>query len=341
MSKQILLKDLPRSKSILFSKEFRKDYLDYADNEILLEQPVLILDILFQIISDLRENIFLDSPAYMGPANQTKMNYWNSEFVGDERTEIRKVYNVSQFLKNRSKEQITEALQFLKFFKNEKFTFENKAGVKITTSGGLIKDWFFSEKSGNFEIVVSLYWANKIVALQTYNQLFLEVIKKFSSTKQRFFLLWLLEINEKGTSVLIETIQNAFNLKYKNNYDFIRGFLTPIKLKLDKENLGISFNYSVDDKNSNLLHIITYPNKPELELIVDNNSISYKLIYVKRRHKLSANTAKLVRILIQKDYHLFEKNYKQFLAKCKMEKKIATDYLDLDFLNKFEEISNQ
>lgn len=335
MSKQIILKDLPTTKSILFSKEFRKDYLDFADNEILLEQPVLILDLLFQIISDLRDNIFLDTGNFMGKDNQMKMDYWNTEFVGDERNEIRKVYNVSQFLKNRSKEQITEALQFLKLFKNEKYTFENKAGVKITTSGGLIKDWFFAEKSGNFEVVVSLYWANKIVALQTYNQLFLEVIKKFSSTKQRFFLLWLLEINEKGTSVLVGTIQSAFNLNYKNNYEFVRGFLTPIKLKLDKENLGISFNYSFDDKNSNLLHIITYPNKPENELIITNNSISYKLIYIKRRHKLSNTSAALIRKIIEKDYYLFEKNYKEFLINCKAEKKIATDYLNEDFLKKF------
>lgn len=341
MSKQINLKNLPVPQSILFSKDFRKDYLNFADDEILLQQPVLILDLLFQIISDLRNNMFLDNGIFMGKDNQVKMDLWNSEFVGDERNEIRKVYNVSQFLKNRSKEQITEALQFLKLFKNEKFTFQNKAGVTITTSGGLIKDWFFAEKSGNFEIVISLYWANKIVALQSYNQLFLTSVRKFTSTKQRFFLLWLLEINQKGTSVLISTIQGAFGLNYKTNYDFIRGFILPIKVKLDQEDSGMSFNYSVDKHNSSLLHIITYPNKPNKEIVISNNSISYKLVYIKRRHKLSDDTAKYVRTLIESDYNGFEEKYKVFLAICKKEKKIAVDYLDVEFVLKLKSLYSE
>ena len=295
MSKQINLKNLPVPQSILFSKDFRKDYLNFADDEILLQQPVLILDLLFQIISDLRNNMFLDNGIFMGKDNQVKMDLWNSEFVGDERNEIRKVYNVSQFLKNRSKEQITEALQFLKLFKNEKFTFQNKAGVTIT-------------------------------------------VRKFTSTKQRFFLLWLLEINQKGTSVLISTIQGAFGLNYKTNYDFIRGFIVPIKLKLDQEDSGMSFNYSIDKNNSSLLHIITYPNKPDKEVVISNNSISYKLVYIKRRHKLSDDTAKYIRTLIESDYNGFEEKYKVFLAICKKEKKIAVDYLDVEFVLKLKSL---
>ncbi len=325
---------LNKTNSILFSKEFRQDYLDFKNNSILFEQPILVTDLLFQIVSDLRNNIFYND-IFRGKDNQMRLDMWNDEFVSNESIELSKIYNISMFLKNRSKNQMTDALQFLKLFKNEKYSFVNNKGQTITTSGGLIKDWFFAEKSGNFEIKISLYWANKIVSLMEYNTLFIDAIKELSTNKQRLFLLWLLEVGDKGTKVNFDTLKEVFKLNYKKNNDVFRYFLLPIKTKLDAMNNGVSFNFKVNDNNNNQIIFIPYTVKPKSQ-DADLNMINYKLKYIKRQHKLSVENTAIIKKLIQTDYNLFIYNYKEFIKFIKQtNKKRATDFIDNDFVNNF------
>lgn len=334
------------------SKIFRKEYLDFVQNPILIEQSILVTNLLFQIILDLKDNMFHKTNDYLySPEdkknNQTKLALWENEFIDNDKNEIKKVYKTSFFLKNRNKKQMTNALEFLKSYKNEPYTFTNSKGIKLTTSGGLIKDWYFSDKTGNFEITISLYWANKIVTLENeqWNNLKLEVLKEFTNNKQRFFILWLMEVKKyKGTTKNYKDILKVYNLNYPTIKELMRGFLAPMKMKLDNKNINenwFSFNFFIDEKNSNNIRFVPYDIKPkkteelDLKTLEDlekdkvkylKNICSYKLKYIKRRHSLSIVNAQIIKNYLESNYDLFDLNYKLFLKVIKQEGKIAVDF---------------
>lgn len=362
MGEKIYLKD-NKSKNVELSKVFKEDYLDIDENPELLMQPILTTNILLQIIIDLKNNMFHTDDSYLyvpsdKRSNQLKMNLWQDEFINTDKNEIKKVYKTSQFLKNYDKKLITKSLDFLKNYKNSIYSFENSNGKKITTSGGLIKDWYFSDKTGNFEITISLYWANKIVTLERgkWNNLRYDIIEKFRDPKQRFFILWLISLKKySGTKKNYQDILDTYNLNYPSAYELIRGFLEPIKKKLDNKTFNedwISFNHIIDDDNINNIKIIPYDVKPDLtqltspqekQIIEDiekaqketlRRAVVYKTKYIKRRHNLSKEVLEEIKKnYLQTDLFLFEKNYKKFRQLAKQNSKKASDYIDNDFLN--------
>ena len=364
--KEIIIKsNNSSSKSVELSKNFKANYLNISENRDLLEQPILTTNILFQIILDLKGNIHHTDDSYIydpkdKKVNQIKMDLWETEFINSDKNEIKKVYKTSQFLKNYDKSAITNSLDFLKLYKNSIYTFENNKGNKITTSGGLIKDWYFSDKTGCFEITISLYWANKIVSLDKgkWNVLRHDIMRDFKSTKQRFFILWLMDVKKySGTSKKISSFLETFDLNYRNSYEFMRGFLEPIKAKLDSKHLNddwISFNYFLDENNNTNIKIVPYDVNPkdsnnldQEQLKIINKSqqsslekaISYKVRYIKRRHGLSTeNSNKLKDLYYEKDLQLFEEKYEKFKKFIRKEKKKVTDYKDENFVKKMEEI---
>lgn len=355
IKKEINLQVLPMQRTLEFSKNFRTEYLNYVKNPILLEQPILVTNLLFQIISDLRNNTFKNSDHLYDPqdkiSNQLKIDYWK-EFIDEEKAELRHIYKTSLFLKNKNKSKMTAALDFLKEFNKEQYT-ENK----VTTSGGLIKDWYYSDNTGNFQIIISKYWATKIVSLDPYNHLDVNVISSLTSIKHRFFVLYLMELKKyQGTSKNVDDLMNAYNLKYDNVYELMRGFLAPLKSKLDNKRLNenwISFNYFLDPKKHNSIKLIPFDVKPSKEVsegvgfdINENNKsytksiINYKTKYIKRRHKLSSiNADSFKKDYIMKDIESFDSNYKLFLSEIKKEKMVATDLVDEEFIKKWKEFT--
>jgi hypothetical protein len=360
----ITLGDAQNEESFELSKIFRREYLDVKENPILIKQSILVTNLLFQIILDLKGNMFHTSDSYLyspddKKVNQTKLNLWETEFIDNDKNEIKKVYKTSFFLKNRNKKQMTEALEFLKSYKNTTYTFKNSKGKELTTSGGLIKDWYFSDKTGNFEITISLYWADRIVTLESgqWNNLKVDIVKEFTNNKQRFFVLWLMEIKKyKGTVKNFEEILKVYDLKYSDVKELMRGFFAPIKMKLDNKEINsdwFSFNYFLDENNKNNIKFVPYDVKPikqdklepaALEDITKDkdkylkNIRAYKLKYIKRRHFLSADSVKTIKAYLESDYSLFEVNYKKFLSLIKQEKKTSLDYQDGDFLTKIKEV---
>lgn len=362
----IKLENSNNNKNVEFSRSFRKDYLNYIDNPELIKQSVLITNLLFQIILDLRDNMFHTTNTYLYSPddkknNQLKFNLWENEFINSEKNELKKVYKTSFFLKNRNKKLITEALTFLKNYKSETYTFINSKGLKITTSGGLIKDWYFFDKSGNFEITISLYWADKIVRLENgdWNNLRVDIIKEFSNNKQRFFVLWLLELKKySGTSKNFKDILNEYDLNYSDVKELMRGFVAPIKMKLDNPEINdnwFSFRYFLDPKNNNNIKFIPYHIKPKEKIELDEISFkemnknnerhlkhlcNYKLKYIKRRHSLTNDNYILIKKLIETNLSQFETTYKVFLSDIKKKNKIAIDYTEKEFCDYFQKLYN-
>lgn len=357
MGKEFILED-NESKSVEISKTFKGNYLSVRENPELLEQSILTTNILFQIILDLKNNMFHCDDSYLyDPSdkkkNQLKLNLWENEIVNSDKNEIKKVYRTSQFLKNYDKKAITESLNFLKNYKNSIYSFTNRQGKKITTSGGLIKDWYFSDKTGAFEITISLYWADQIVTLERgkWNSLRHDIMRDFKDTKQRFFILWMMDLKKYvGTSKSIIDFMDTYNLKYSTNYEFLRGFLAPIKAKLDSKHLNddwISFNYFLDKENNKNVRIVPYDVNPsnkkqlndtQLQIIEKSKSatlkqaISYKAKYIKRRHNLSSEVSnKMKKEFYEQDLELFETVYDEFKSLVREEKKKVGDYSGDEF----------
>ncbi|WP_395075713.1 hypothetical protein [Flavobacterium sp.] len=348
--KNVIKKELPninKADLILISKNFRNEYLSAENFSFFLEQSTLTVKLLFHIISDLRYHVHFTN-YYQGPDNQIKLDLWNSEFVGNERTEISRVYNISTFLKNRDKEAMKKALEFLKLFMNKPYSFDNSQGKKITTSGGLLTNWFFAENSGNFEVIISQYWANKIVAIDYSNKFFMHLLDVFKNNKQLFFYLWVLDFKEfdlpdgtkiKRASKKVTTIQEDYNLNYKNVYDLIRFWLLPMKTKIDEKKLGVSFKYKVNEKNPNIIDFISFEQKPNKALSngeISLNMITYKLSYLTRNYGLSNENKTFIKNLLKEDYYLFINKYNEFVKNCSKEKIYAKTYKGESFCNKIK-----
>lgn len=321
MSNKVIVLEDVNSSTFEFSKPFREDYLNIMTDPELLDQPIVVMNLLFQIMLDLKNNMFHTDDSYLYSPddknkNQIKMDLWENEFVNTDKNELTKRYRTSQFLSNRNKKLMTTALDFLKNYKARVYTFKNSNGKDLTTSGGLIKDWYFSDNTGVIEIKISLYWANMIVTLDKgkWNNLKLPVISEFKNVKQRFFILWLMTIKKYyGTTKNYRDILKGFKLNYKSRYEFVRGFLVPIKQKLDNKELNddwFSFNYVLDENNENNIKFIPYDVKPKEDVNLSNATIEemqrsrretikkaagYKLKYVKRRHSLSPEVSEKIR----------------------------------------------
>lgn len=313
-----------KAEYLSISNTFREEFLNINTHPELLEQSILVLHLIFHIISDLKEYIYF-TKHYQGKENQQKLDLWNSEFVGSDRTEISRVYNISTFLKNRDKVAMKEALEFLKHFKNGEYSFENSKGKKITTSGGLITNWFFAEKSGNFEIIISQYWANKIVSVEYSNKFFTDVLYALKNNKQVFFYLWLLRFKEhqtdsgeilKMTTVKFETLKTVFKLKYKSTYDLFRFWLAPMKAKIELSKTDISFRYGINAKDNNKIDIVVFEQKPSMEIEDKDALISYKFSYLSRVYGLDNKNKAILKKWLESDYFDFINKYDTFKKMC-------------------------
>ena len=68
----------------------------------------------------------------------------------------------------------------------------------------------------------------------------------------------------------------TFQLNYPSHYEFLRGFLAPIKTKLDSKHLNddwISFNYFLDEKNKNNVRIVPYDVNPSHKITLDEEQV--------------------------------------------------------------------
>lgn len=346
------------------SRHFKTDFLDIGRNPELLEQPILVADILFKIIHDLKSNnFFTDNRIFRfnrpkQEENQIKLDLWENEFINESDNEIRKVYKTSEFLKNRDKRKMTAALEFLKDYKREQYSFVNRKGVKITSSGGLIQDWKYGDNTGNFEITISLYWADKICRLD-YKEFFnvnLGVIKQFRNSKMLFFCLWILSLKEGvGTRKNYHDILKTFNLSYPTKYELQRGFISPIKKKMDNSKVT-TFNFYSDNGNKDNIRFVPFKIKPNLNIsnehdieamekekeVYKRNMITYKRKYLKRRHKLElSHLNTLSNLYLDTDLIKFEKMYKSFVQLCRKEGVKSDSYTGQHFINKLQFVYSQ
>lgn len=349
---------------LLISKQFRRDYLNLGENPELLEQSVIMFRVLFRIMGDLRLRHFQKNKTYLGPQNQAKLDLWNEEFNTKDNSYIEREYRVRDFLINGSKIKMKKILQFLMDYKKEEYFTKNAKGIDISTFGGLILKYDMNEKNGNFRLLISSYWAEKIITQNEYNPIVFKFLFNLKDNKQILFILTILEINlEKGTSIDFQTLNKTYLLNYISASKLCEGFLFPIKnlldtcsYTLDEKYLHRSFNYSLNKTNPNLIDLMPYnlSTKELLEVAPASSfnklTFRYKISYLKKRHKLDNSQIEIIKtfikpicnplndkeFIVNPNYDYFDNTYKLFVEDCKKENIKSNSFGGKVFLDKIQ-----
>ena len=332
---------------IKISNEFRKDYLDYLNHkEELFAQSSLFNKIILRIIADFSSYHYQISKNYLGVENEKQYTLFATDFLSEDDTYSLRVYSFSDFSSQRKKDFI-KVLEFMKEYKNENYTVETIKGKKYTTSGGLILKYKILDKEGKFEILISNYWLEKIVKVNTYNTFLYEFITLLKGNKFSF-ALWIESLPEKGTTPHFSTMNTSLGLNYSNVKDLAKGFLKPMKTMMDELSLT-SFNYSI---KGDYIFFINYKTNYKGKLNISNRaivSVKNKLAYYKRRHSINENQIKSIKTIITPiklpdnnlsyvNYDYFMECYQLFILVSKSRFKKATEIQGSEFCESMNEI---
>lgn len=332
---------------IKISNEFRKDYLDYLNHrEELFAQSSLFNKIILRIIADFSSYHYQVSKSFLGVENQRQYQLFEQEFLSEDDTYCKRVYSFSDFSSQRKKDFI-KVLEFMKEYKNGPYTVETLNKKKYTTSGGLILNYKVLDKEGKFEILITNYWLEKIVKVNTYNTFLYEFITLLKGNKFSF-ALWIESLPEKGTTPHFNTMNSSLGLNYTNVKDLVKGFLKPMKTMMDELSLT-SFNYSI---KGDYIYFVNYKTNYKGKLNQSNRaivSVKNKLAYYKRRHSINENQLKSIRTIITPiklpdnslsyvNYDYFMDCYQLFIVVAKSHSKKATEIQGSEFSKIMNEI---
>ena len=314
-------------------KEFRRDYLS-VENKSILVCPMSS----FRIISKILNDVSYDQFRLENKKQKKQLSLFEQEFKTIDNTYARFTFNITDITKNDDYASVTKGLQFLEDFKRGWYYSTNAKGEQVKSYGGLIKNSIMSK--GKITFVISAYWLEKLIILGEYNPVFYNLLFEFKNNKQFLLYLWLIEINDKGTSVSFEKIQKAFDYNYKTPYDFTRNVLKGLKTKLDKFS-DKSFNYST---SGGVINIKPYylKNVPKIEKATTNYkfAITQRVNYWKQRHELDNDNLIILRNVLRGDASallLLNKAYSELVKKTRAEKgKKMKDLINDDFIKVFQ-----
>lgn len=366
--KHVPLDSLPLPEYINMSKNFRKEFLDPVKNPELLEQSVIVFKVIMRIVADLRYQTFQKGTHFLGKENQQKLDFWEEEFLMQDNSYIQLNYKIRDFIASGNTKQMSKILQFLMDFKREEYTTFNQKGKPIKTFGGLLHTYYLSDK-GAFQLIVSSYWAEKIVHLEAYNGILWRIIESQKDFKKAIFLLRVMEVQpNKGISWDFQSLNRTFDLNYKSAKDLCSKFLRPIKKHLEektfeytensikenntKEFLQKSFNFGINKNNSNVIDCSVFFLKPDErieEKIYDPLEQKYKLSYYKKRHQLDKAQTELIKEFIKgiiiegklttnPNFELFKTAYEAFKDECKKDKITTDKIIQEEFISKMQKI---
>lgn len=276
--------------------------------------------------------------------NQMKLQLFDEEFLTYDNTHFVFTMQNAKVNENRSYTKLKAALEFLTNYKRGWYNSKNSKGEDISCYGGLISDSVINKNAGTFQFKISAYWLKKILCLNEYNQTLYQLVYSISSNKHMLFWYWLNTLKKEGTNIDFKTLNQRYNLKYKDARSLCKGFLKPIKKSFDVLSLE-SFNYSI---RGNILSIKRYPRSIEdiaktIDLSSNSKSIvkkDYKLSYFKKRHNLSniqISELKLVMTNIKGfDLVILFDAYSEFVKDCRKNKILSTDFIGQKFLEEWQ-----
>lgn len=313
---------------------FRREFLSPTNNREVLDMPISSTRILLKIMNDASIDQFQEKNKFQ----QGKLALFEEDFRTINNTYARFTFRLADISGNNDYTNIKKGLEFLENYNKGWYKSTNKKGKVIKTYGGVISNANISE--GKISFLVSSYWLEKLLILNSYNVAYLETAWQLTKTKQVLFYFWLLEVPDTGTKVDFQKFQDTYEYNYSKPSVYAKNVLKAIKIKLDQFS-NKSFNYSV---KGNLISIVPYYTK-DVSLTLNKNTlkkqdITQKLHYWKVRHKLTSNDIDVLKSLINIDngnYILFVKSYKSIVSSCRKEKKKITDWTGKEFIQLFQD----
>lgn len=276
--------------------------------------------------------------------NQMKLQLFDEEFLTYENTHFVFTMQNAKVNENRNYKKLKTALEFLTNYKKGWYNSKNSKGEDISCYGGLISDSVINQNTGTFQFKISAYWLKKILVLNHYNQTLYQLVFQISSNKHMIFWYWLTTLKEEGTKIDFKTINQRYDLKYKDARSLSKGFLKPIKNNLDKLSLE-SFNFKV---SGDIISIKRYQRSIEdvsktISLNSDSKIIvqkNYKISYFKKRHKLSDNEINDLKLVMKNikgsDLVILNDAYSEFVNSCRNNKVHSTDFIGKIFLEEWQ-----
>ncbi len=327
---------------IRLGNHFVDDFI-FDDSEA-ADIPINALRVIFNIIS------IISNEQFRPQDRPIQLSLFDEEFETENNIFASIKIRNSKISPSGSTKQVIDAYEFLARFKMGWYKSINSKGKEIKTFGGLISTPSY-DKRGYTTFLVSSYWLKKILVIPEYNYVLYNLVYNVRNNKHIIFAIWLSKLPENGTVLKLSTFNKKFGLNYKTTKDFCFKFLKPARISLNNYNT-LSFNYTYNKYSISIIPILTKTvlrdssdinNKEALkskdEYFEQNENISRRLIYFKRRYGLQENEM----LHFSHQYRnipqtrtLIEKAFKEFIRLNRLKKTKSTALQGKDFLNEIQ-----
>ena len=310
---------------------FRRNALSSRTNKSILKAPITFIRILMKVMNDISNDQFV-------PKKQpAQLKLFDEEFQTDSNTYARFTFKVTDIDKNKDYNSIQKGLDFLENLNKDWYKSKNKKGKPVKTKFGVIISPSITE--GKITFLMARHWLVQLLAMENYNEAFFQVAWHLKDVKHFLIYLWVLELNENGTTVNYKTIQNDLDLNYSSVKEFNRNVFKKVKDKLDKIG-NVSFNYSTKGELLTVKKIPIIKSKLDLkEKTVTNQKINQRLRYWTDRHQLEKEQTKAIKQAIHKDkslFKVFQNAYDSIVRASRKNKVSTTTFEKKEFMKLFQ-----
>lgn len=188
--------------------------------------------------------------------------------------------------------------ELVKYVTKEEFQAEN--GDIVTLTSSVISNFIHNKSAKGVKFDMNSYWYKVFLDIsRNYNQIPIDTIFNLSQINSFRWYLYLKKLYiDKGTTLLMDSVNEIFKTQHKYWSKIEERLLVPIKRELD-ENADLSFNYTIDH---NKLYISVY--KTILSVPILNNAEDYKidkaLRFKVKKHELNETQKAVLKSLYVK-----------------------------------------
>jgi hypothetical protein len=324
-------KDIPPVADFI---RFGNDFVDeFLSGKEATKLSINALKIVFNIISQLRNEQFQQRN------NPRQLTLFEQDFASSEFSTFSEM-RIKNSLITRDSELLKKAYEFLESYKKGRYKFTTSDGKNVEAYGGLITQLFYLE-SGYTSFLISSYWMKRLLQIDNYNKTLYKLVYNIRSSKHILFYFWLSKIPMEGTTVKLSTLNEYFDVEYKNAKDMCSKFLKSIRENLNRYSHK-SFNYNYLGELITIKPYLTQyveAGATESEKTKEEIKSDYKLRYFKDRHQLDDKQLQNIKNIFEQDkskINILVKAYELFVEECRKKKIKTTDYIGWEFLKEYQ-----
>lgn len=341
MANQIKYNDVKSLTSKSGDGHFYKVNRDLLQEFFLDDKEILNADIYVQRIFANICVTLSDAQFHINNENfSIQLKLFEEEFRSKDNSAIIFTMPIKEVFKESRIKRLEKSLAFLVNYKSQWYTSKNAKGESIRSYGGLISDPVINQDTGRFRFAINSHWLEKILHLTEFNKTYYNLTQYITSNKQMIFWYWLICLPDAGTKVNYKTLNEKFDLNYKDARSLVKGFLKPIKIKFDQY-AHISFNFSYSEDKINIAkYLRTIEDFGSGNRLSDRNkeklNKSYKLWYLTKRHLLTEFEKGQIKQIFKHEKTLMNSSYTHFVKECQKKGVKTTDLTNGTFLKEFQ-----